>query len=381
MRLLVVSHKKSWPRADGAYVTVGGFGLQMAALSDLFDETTLLLPQWSPPAPATAAPLTGRNLRVQPLGVIPARGRRRQAAVLGRWGAVWRAVAAADCIHLPIPGDVGLLGLLAATAQRKPIFVRYCGPWGIWHSPLERLLQRWLTRLADDRLRIVWATGGGDAPPAPCNPAVQWIFSTTLDDATWQRLPQAQPWDGRSPLRLITVGRLTPVKNTDALIRATAVLRADGLPAQLAVVGGGPRLEALRDLAQELDAAEAVAFPGELAHADVLAALGQAHLFVFPSQFEGFPKALLEALACGLPAVATAVSVIPHLIGAHSGALLAQTDPPAIAAAVARLAADPAQLAELGRNARAVSRRYTLEAWSQLIGEHLTAAWGPLRRE
>ncbi|MCA9991748.1 MAG: hypothetical protein KDE29_12190, partial [Anaerolineales bacterium] len=96
MKLAVISLKKSWadPSRPGHFVTVGGFPQQMAALSALFSETVLYLPQLRGAPPANAAPLAGHNLRVQPLSPLPERGWRRklsQATWLPRnLGLLWR---------------------------------------------------------------------------------------------------------------------------------------------------------------------------------------------------------------------------------------------------------------------------------------------------
>ena len=133
--------------------------------------------------------------------------------------------------------------------------------------------------------------------------------------------------------------------------------------------------ELVRQQAAALGLDEVITFHGNLGHQAVLGLLGTAHIYLMPSLVEGFPKALLEAMACGLPAVATAVSVIPRLVGT-SGVLLPEPTPAAIAAAVTSLLADDARLAAMGRAARAASQQYTLEGWQQVIGERLAEVWG-----
>ncbi len=260
--------------------------------------------------------------------------------------------------------------------------MRHCGTWGRPVTVADRLLHRLLVRVAGGR-NVVLATGGGPRPPEPRNPAIGWIFSTTLSEAEMGGLPRAEPWRRGEPLRLVAVGRLTRGKNVASTIRALADLGRDHPETTLDVLGDGVERPALEALAAELGVAPAVTFHGNLPHEDVLATLGRSHLFVFPTRVaEGFPKAVLEAMACGLPVLAAPVSVIPGLLGDGRGFLLESTAAEAVAAALRRLVPSPDALAAAGDAARLHARQFTLERWRDSIGERLEAAWGrPLREE
>lgn len=392
MRLVVVSHKPCWPSADSpsGFATDGGFPFQMAALSELFDATTLVLPRRATPPPTGLSPLDGRRLSVRPLAEPPGRGLGRKLALAGwlpwQLPRLWREVGRADAVHAAVPGDVGALAVLLALARRKPLFVRHCGTWGnrgTWGRPAtmaDRLLHATLVRIAGGR-NVVLATGGGDAPPETGRSAIDWIFASSLTAAQLAALPRAESWrPGRAP-RLVSVARLTRGKNAAATIRALAAIRRRHAGASLDVVGHGPALAALRGLAGELGLAAAVTFHGNLEHSRVLERLASSHVFVFPSRVaEGFPKAVLEAMACGLPVVAPPVSVLPQLLADGRGVLLDDTTPEAVAAAVLGLLDDPGVLAATAEAARRHAAGFSLERWRDLIGARLEAAWKrPLR--
>jgi glycosyltransferase involved in cell wall biosynthesis len=97
-----------------------------------------------------------------------------------------------------------------------------------------------------------------------------------------------------------------------------------------------------------------------------------ADLFVLPSRFENLPVVLLEALACGLPVVATAVGGVPEIVDEGAGRLVAPDDPAALADAIADVAGrlDTFDRAALARRAR---ERYSLEAvgavWDAIYAE------------
>jgi glycosyltransferase involved in cell wall biosynthesis len=383
MRLVVLSSKECWvdPTSPSGYATVGGFPFQMQAISELFDQTTLMVPIRTTPLPMGARPLIGHNLQVYPLEEPTGDDLRRKIALI-TWlprnlPRLWQAVQQADAVHAPVPGDIGTIGILVALAQRKPLFVRHCGNWRHPATIAERFLQWLLERIAGGP-NVVMATGGGDSPPSPRNPNINWIFSTTLTEEELSAIPFRKPWRTDQPLKLVTVGRLTLWKNVQAIVRALPLVRSSYPQVSLDVVGDGPYAPDLKKVAAELGMTRCVTFHGNVSHEKVIKILAEAHVFVFPTQGEGFPKVVLEALACGLPVIATEVSVIPHLIGKRSGILLHRTDPDAIAKAILQLVAAEKRLAEMSASARQTSREYTLERWRDVIGERLRSSWGPL---
>ena len=114
----------------------------------------------------------------------------------------------------------------------------------------------------------------------------------------------ARPSPERPPV-LLTVSRLTPPKNHAAVIRAAA--RLDPIPA-VRIIGDGPEREALGRLATELGVPCSV--EGWRSDAEVLAAYRSADVVVCPSRFEGFGLTPMEAIACGVPVVAS--DILPH---------------------------------------------------------------------
>lgn len=383
MRLLVVSSKECWtrPQSEG-FVTIGGFPFQMEALASLFSGSVLMILERRPPAPAGARSLRGPNLSVDPLPEPAGTGWRRKLALLlwlpRHWNRLSRAVAGADAVHALVPGDLGTIGLLLALGKRKRLLVRHCGTWDLRRTLADRFLAWLLPRIAGGR-NVVLATGGGGAPPCPTNSDVHWIFSTTLTRDELAQLAPAEPWRPGEPLRLIQVGRLVAGKNAEAALRALAIIRRRHPDVRLELLGDGPERPRLEALAAELGLAAAVTLHGNVGHAQVLELLGRSHLFLFPTRVaEGFPKAVHEAMACGLPIVVPRVSVLPWLVEEGAGVLLDAPEPEDVARAVLDLAGDPRRFESLARRARQVAHRYTLEDWAEAIRARVEAAWGPL---
>ena len=164
----------------------------------------------------------------------------------------------------------------------------------------------------------------------------------------------AAPLEERDPEALLWVGSRGPAKGIEMLLRAFALVRAARPGATLRLIGRAPRPEddeAWRDLASELGIAAAVSFEAPVDRAGVAAAMARASIFVHPSRRDTFGVVAAEALAAGLPVVATRTAVARILEPDTDalGALVAIDDAPAFAAATLRVlerrtSYDPARL-------------------------------------
>lgn len=154
-----------------------------------------------------------------------------------------------------------------------------------------------------------------------------------------------------------TVARFTDEKNLGDLIRAAALLDH----VELVLVGDGAKRAELEILAERLGVR--ASFLGTVAYDRLPALLNSFGAFVIPSRFEGQPKALLEAMACGLPCVGTPVPGIQELIvDGKTGFLAPSVTPEGIAAAIERLFQDADRAVEVGRRASEfVAESFSLE--------------------
>ena len=386
MRLMMVSHKPCWHCPPHQVCTDGGFPKQVGALAKLVDHLTLVVPESRHTRPVQLQPIEGPNLSAEFLSEPVGTGTFRKFGIpfwfIRNFLRLRKSLLEVEAVHAAVPGDVGLIGLLIGWVSRKPLFIRHCGTWGDRSTLANRFLAWLLPRVAGGRV-VVMATGGGPEPPEPGNLDIKWIFATSSTRAEFGSITPAAPWASDQPLCLVTVGRLSHGKNAISCIEALPAIR-DAVPGStLKVVGEGPVREELKRAVSDLGLDEAVELTGNLSHEGVLEALCGSHMFLFPTRVaEGFPKAVLEAMACGLPVVASSVSVLPHLLDEGRGVLLGGTDPSDIAGAVVDLARDPGRMATTGRLAREKAGEFTLERWRDLIGARLEAAWGrPLKEE
>lgn len=158
----------------------------------------------------------------------------------------------------------------------------------------------------------------------------------------------------------VVVARLAPEKDIGTLLRATALVVRAHPGFRLAIAGGGPCMPELRHLTAELGLADHVEFLGMVG--DVAGLLGRASLFVLPSISEGVSLTLLEAMARGLPVVATRVGGTPEVVvDGETGLLVPPRDPATLAEAMVRVTSDTelaGRLGEAGR--RRVERHFDI---------------------
>ena len=218
----------------------------------------------------------------------------------------------------------------------------------VWMGPHHRLIERWSARLADRVIACseavrTWEIETMGQPPAKV---------TTLRNAI---VPPVEPSDadrrsaraalGASPDDLLvgTLGRLyEPKKGLSIFVDAAAAVLARVPRARFVLVGDGPARADLEARAARAGLGDRLRFAGE--RRDVARLLPAYDLFVQPSLWEGFGLTLVEAMAVGLPVVATRVGGIPEIVrDGRDGILVPPGDAAALARAIADLLDDPAR--------------------------------------
>lgn len=189
--------------------------------------------------------------------------------------------------------------------------------------------------------------------------------------------PLADP-AGRTPGRIVCFGRLGERKGSRVLVQALARVVAGGVEATLLLAGDGDRAP-VEEEARRLGVAGRVEIRSWIERDEVARLLDTASVFALPSQNEGLPVALLEAMAHGLPCVVTPVGGIPDLVtDGRDGLMVPPDDPEALAAALRRLLDDPSLRQSIARAGREeVERRCALPV---VAGQFRVAFTGVLSR-
>lgn len=170
----------------------------------------------------------------------------------------------------------------------------------------------------------------------------------------------------RDERRLVTVAMLTPTKGIDVLLRAIEPVNS----VSLTVIGDGPergRLEALRD---EINLGDRVEFLGFVPHTQIWRNLWSSRIFVLPSLSEGLPRALLEAMACGMFVIASSVGGIPEVITHNANGFLVEAgDADGLRNAIQEALSNPA----LTKGAEVINMRRAKKYELELVSKRMIA--------
>jgi glycosyltransferase involved in cell wall biosynthesis len=350
--------------AGAAGLATPALATLVTALSRHADVRVFALRQPTPPpdsafGAAELRGLDGAQLRLRALAwralrTLAAEHRRRRFDVLH---AVW--------LHEP-----GTLALLAGTVLRIPTLLSVGGAevasvpeigYGGALTPSARRVQR----LALRRAGLV--SGGSHyvldlaRNLCPARHAAEFRWAPLPVDAD-AFTPNGDHAPRDAAPRLLHVGSLIPVKDQDLLLRAFAHIVRAQPDACLSIAGEDPfgRRAELEQLAASLGVGERVRWLGRVPHDDLPALYCASDLLLLTSWHESQCLAVLEAAACGLPVVGTAVGVVPEL-APDAATVVAGRDPRALADAALALVADPARYAAQRAAARArVERDYAV---------------------
>ena len=311
------------------------------------------------------------RMAAPPPGWVPASGPGVSAGALpyylGPWqflrkipallAAIWREVREPEEVLLLEPCVLGEL-VWRMLEHGHPYGVAVRGnPHGVYapgavRHPLRPLFRWWfarqLARECAGACAVTYVTAYDLAeryqasPEAFCN-----VYSDAGLGAEVFVSEARRPAAGQRHFRIITVGSLAqPYKGIDVLLEAVARCRAGGLAVSLVVLGDGRCRPELEARAARAGIAEHVEFLGEVGSFEaVCAELDRSDLFVLPSRTEGLPRALIEAMARGLPCIGTRVGGIPELLCPRD--LVPPNDAGALASRIREALSAPGELAEM----------------------------------
>jgi glycosyltransferase involved in cell wall biosynthesis len=179
----------------------------------------------------------------------------------------------------------------------------------------------------------------------------------------------------KEPVRLLFVGRVDAAKGADAALAAALELQEAGADVRLAMAGDGPARTPLAALAAANAVPGTVAWHGWLTREDLEHQYEEAHFLVLPSQAEGFPKVIAEAMAHGVVPVVSAVSNIPEVLAETGcGTAVPPGDSSAFAAAISAYIDDPTRWQAESERGRKGAERFSYERYlgrirAEVLGE------------
>ena len=304
-----------------------------------------------------------------PYYIGPAAAARKSLSLI-RAGRKW--ARRENAFVLRIPGFVPSLVWFWLQRYRKPYAVEVLGDpnqvFEVVGHPLRRLWKLLYRRAQKSIIRRATATMYVSRTLARLYPADAGHPAAVISDARLTNEVFTQPRmfsSAPKPLRLVHVGNLEqPYKGHEYLLQAVAICRQNGLPVQASLVGDGRLRPAYEALSGRLGLTKDVRFHGAVAWgASLFQILDEADLFVLCSLTEGLPKALLEAMARGLPAVGSDVGGIPELLTPE--ALVPPGDARKLAERIMILGTDPGELTRLSARNFAEASEYRHEKLSR----------------
>jgi glycosyltransferase involved in cell wall biosynthesis len=293
-----------------------------------------------------------------------------------RWTVRLRALLARerfDVLHLHLPYAAGLGRLVARSlpAGKRPRIVHT--QHNIWQhtEPLVLALHRATYRLDDADIAVSHAVW--DAIPSALRSGTEVIVhGLPLDGLSDPRAARehVRAEFGILPdeVLIATVANMRREKRYDMLMEAARILVDEGLRVRFLAVGTGPLEDELRAARDELSLGSTFLFTGF--RTDVLDILAGCDLFVLASDHEGFPVAVMEALAVGVPVVSTAVGDVPTAVSdGKEGLIVPPGDIGALAAALRSLVVDPSLRARMAVAARDTASRFDIRVAAARLEE------------
>ncbi|MCB2209917.1 glycosyltransferase [bacterium] len=329
MKLLIISHTPHY-RVNETVVGWGSTIREIDRLAELFDEVVHLAPLYPGDPSRNDIAYTHNNVNfipVQPAGGHHFFDKFSIFLKMPSWiRKIRTAVKEAEAIHIRCPAGISLvaLGIILLHVHKKPVWVKYAGDWDPKSKPsLSYRIQRSILRKT---WRNVTVTVNGQWPHQ--NEHVVSFKNPSLTSQEYQRAKIIASEKSLSfPIRLLFVGRLDRSKGVDRLLQISIRLKEANLDHRLFLVGDSPERGLFEQIVMEQGLSRFVTFEGWQPITEVQKYYRTAHLFVFPSTSEGWPKVLSEAMAHGVVPIASAIGCIPQeLENIGCGKTVAQDD-------------------------------------------------------
>lgn len=266
--------------------------------------------------------------------------------------------------------DGAWTAVMAGQLHRKPVIVRAGYLWSVFvrssqGSGLKTWMIQCLERFTLKNSTAIFATTESLRARLTSELSIPGkrihVIPNYVDTELFKPQASRRPKYGRIGF----IGRLHPQKNLKELLGAVSKIPG----CSLVVAGEGDQRPELEKLANEYQVE--VEFTGILQHSQLPELINSCQIFILPSLYEGHPKALLEAMACGLPVIGTNVNGIKELVVHKQTGLICGTDKESIRASIQELLAEPDDQQRLGTNARS----YVIENFSltRVLDLELTA--------
>jgi glycosyltransferase involved in cell wall biosynthesis len=378
MKLLIVSHTAHYYR-DGKLVGWGPTIREIDHLAHLFDEIRHVAFLHEEPAPDTSLPYSSKNISFFPVQPSGGLGLRKKLGILSRAPEYVRVINShldwADMVHVRCAANISLMALLLLGLVKKPQYrwTFYAGNWfPNGKDPWAFALQRWLLR--KDFVRGLVTVNGEWPQQLPhivscLNPCLteQELETARRETAGKQFCP---------PYEFLFAGWIENRKGAGRALDIVAELNQAGIPVTLNLVGDGADRVQLEQKASELGMSNLARFHGWINRSELNALYAKAHFLLIPSEREGFPKVLSEAMAYGVIPIASTVGGIQQTLSSfQTGVALPVEEHTAFVRTIVNYIENPSRWHEESKKAIAAAGSFTYNNYLDHLESILHDRW------
>ena len=375
--LLVVSHVVHFEH-QGRLWAYGPYAREIDRWAQIFDEVRIASPWRRSPPKDDALAFAMPNIVASPIAET---GGKTLAAKLhqltrlpGLVVALASAMRRADAVHVRAPGNVAVLGALLAPLCARYRVAKYAGRWS--SRPGDRLLIRLQRGLLRHWFRgPVTIYGDGAGEPTHIVP----FFTAMMTQSQIVRaLSATQSKRGfNEPVRLLYSGRLFEGKGLLELLAACAELSRQDVSFVLHLLGDGPLRGSIKSKIRDLELEQHVQLLGAREYEDTFEHYRWADCLVLPSESEGWPKVLPEAMVHHCLCISTAGGHVANMLEGR-GIVIGAVDPASIRSAIVTAVSDPENADHLRARAAEWAAGYSLQGLRDALAQLLSERWGAI---
>ena len=282
---------------------------------------------------------------------------------------LFRQFAQADHIHLRCPGNIGLLGCMVQIFFPRTIkTAKYAGNWDPngTNQPLSYRLQKWI--LANPWLtRNMQVMAYGEWPNQ--SPNIKPFFTATYSEKETHIEILRRDWQGA--IKFVFAGTLSEGKNPFYAVQLIKGLKDSGINVHSDIYGDGVQKKQIQDFITEHHLEQSVVLHGNKDADRLKNAYQNAHFLILPSQSEGWPKVVAEAMFWGAIPITRAVSCVPWMLGHGDRGILLKDELTADVQGIMQHLNKPELLQAMSQSGADWSRQYTTDAFSKAIKQLL----------
>ncbi|WP_299399522.1 glycosyltransferase [uncultured Gelidibacter sp.] len=311
--LTIISHTEHYLLPDGSVVGLGSTVTEINHLLQIFDSITHVAMLHDSPAPPNAMPYLSDQIKFVALPAVGGRTVRAKLGILFQSpkviAIIRKALRESDYFQFRAPTGIGVFVIpYLLVFNRKKGWFKYAGNWKQSDAPLAYSIQKWLL---EKQSRPVTINGFWEDQPKHClsfeNPCL-----TEQEILSGQMVMASKSF--QIPLELCFVGRLEAAKGVDLIIAAVEELELEARQkiGLIHLVGSGPQIETYKKRVEALKLPFII--HGHLSRTEVHQIYMKSHGILLPSESEGFPKVIAEAMNYGCIPIVSNVSSISHYI-------------------------------------------------------------------